>query len=172
MVKRVHAGVLLVATVLFVPLLVLAQTQDPWIGTWKLNVAKSKYEPGDVAPQSMTMRQEAAAGGAVRTVVDTVNGQGRTQHLEFMVTFDGKPVAISGAPTANTTRMYKRLDSRSYEYVTSVAGKQTATVRAVVSADGKTRTHTTTGRNAQGQTINRMEVLEKQERCGASAARA
>ena len=162
MVKQVRAGVLLLATVLFSPLLVLAQTQDSWIGTWKLNLAKSKYEPANLAPKSQTLRQEAAAGGAVRTVVDVVDAQGKSQHLEFMVTFDGKSVALQGAADANITRVYKRIDSRSYEYAQSVAGKQTTTVRAVVSADGKTRTHTTTGRNAQGQTVNSVAVFERQ----------
>ncbi len=162
MVTRVHAGALLVATVVFVPLLALAQTQDSWIGNWRLNLAKSKYEPANLAPKSQTIRQEAAMGGGVRTVVDVVDAQGRTQHQEYTVVFDGKSVAIPGAPDANTTRVYKRIDSRTYEYVQSVSGKQTITVRTVVSADGKTRTLTTTGRNAQGQTVNNVAVYERQ----------
>ena len=159
---RVYAGVLLVATVAFVPFLVLAQTQDPWIGNWRLNLARSKYEPANLAPKSQTIRQEAAAGGGVRTVVDTVDAQGKTLHQEYVLSFDGKPVAIQGAVDANTTRVYKRIDSRTYEYVQSVAGNQTTTVRTVVSADGKTRTATTTGRNAQGQTVNNVAVSDRQ----------
>lgn len=162
MVKRVPAVVLLVATVLSLPLVVRAQAPDAWVGTWKLNLAKSKYEPANLAPKSQTIKQDAAAGGAVKTAVDVVDAQGKTQHQEYMVTFDSKAVAIPGAADANTTRVYKRIDSRSYEYVQSVAGKPTVTVRTVVSADGKTRTLTTTGRNAQGQTINSVAVYERQ----------
>jgi hypothetical protein len=162
MVKRVHPGLVLVAAVTFVPLLALAQTPDPWIGTWRLNLAKSKYEPANLAPKSQTLRQEAAPGGSAKTTIDVVDAQGKALHQEYVVTFDGKPVAIKGAPDANTTRVYKRIDGRTYEYVQSVAGKPTTTTRTVVSADGKTRTITTTGRNAQGQTVNNVSVYERQ----------
>lgn len=162
MVTRFHPGLLLTAAVVFLPLLALAQTQDSWIGTWRLNLAKSKYEPANLAPKSQTLRQEAAPGGSTKTTVDVVDAQGKALHQEYVVTFDGKPVAITGAPDANTTRAYKRIDGRTYEYVQSVSGKPTTTVRTVVSADGKTRTLTTTGRNAQGQTINNVAVFERQ----------
>jgi len=162
MVKHVQAGVLLLAAVVLVPLLVLAQGQDSWVGTWKLNLARSKYEPANLAPKSQTIRQEAAAGGGVRTVVDVVDAQGKAQHQEYLVSFDGKAVAITGAADANTTRVYKRLDDGTYEYVQSVSGKPTTTVRTVVSADRKTRTLTTTGRNAQGQTISNVAVYDRQ----------
>jgi len=69
---------------------------------------------------------------------------------------------MTGAPDANTTRVYKRIDPRSYEYVQTVAGKITTTVRTVVSADGKTRTITTTGKNAQGQTVHNVAVYDRQ----------
>ena len=65
-------------------------------------------------------------------------------------------------PDANTTRVYKRIDSRTYEYVQSVGGKVTVTARTVVAADGKTRTITTTGKNAQGQTINNVAFYDRQ----------
>jgi hypothetical protein len=108
------------------------------------------------------IRQDAAAGGSAKTVIDIVDPQGKTLHQEYTVTFDGKPVAIKGAPDPNTTRVYKRIDSRTYEYVQSISGKQTTTVRTVVSADGKSRTITTTGRNAQGQALNNVAVYERQ----------
>ena len=162
--KRVHATSLLVAAVVLVPLLVFAQTQDSWIGTWRLNLAKSKYEPANLAPKSQTIRQEAAGGGSARTVVDATDAQGKSQHQEYVATFDGKSVAIPGAADANTTRVYKRIDSRTYEYVQSVAGKPTTTVRTVVSADGKTRTLTTTGRTAQGQPVSNVAVYDRQDR--------
>ena len=39
-----------------------AQGNDPRVGTWKLNVAKSKYDPGP-APQSQTLKVEAVGKG-------------------------------------------------------------------------------------------------------------
>jgi histidinol dehydrogenase len=150
------------AAVAVVSMPVAAQAQDPWVGTWRLNLAKSKYEPAGLAPKSQTIRQDAVAGGGMKTVVDAVDAQGRTTHVEYMTMFDGKPTDIKGAPDANTTRVYKRVDGRTYEYVQSVAGKLTTTARTAVSADGKTRTITTTGKDAQGRTVNNLGMYERQ----------
>ena len=76
--------------------------------------------------------------------------------------FDGKPTEVKGAPDANTMRVYKRIDARTYEYTQTVAGKPTVTARTVVSADGKTRTITTTGTNAQGQAVKNIAAYERQ----------
>ena len=141
---------------------VAAHAQNPWVGNWKLNLAKSKYEPANLAPKSQTLKQEAVTGGGMKATVDIVDAQGKTVHQENMSMFDGKATDVKGAPDANTTRVYKRIDSRSYEYVQSVAGKVTVTARTVVSADGKTRTITTTGKDAQGRTVNNVAVYDRQ----------
>jgi sugar/nucleoside kinase (ribokinase family) len=58
--------------------------------------------------------------------------------------------------------VYKRIDNRTYEYVQRVGGKLTTTARTVVAADGKTRTITTTGKDAQGRTINNVAFYDRQ----------
>jgi histidinol dehydrogenase len=141
---------------------VAAQAQDAWIGTWKLNLAKSKYDPANLAPKSQTVKLEAVAGGGMKGTVDGVDAQGKPSHQEYMTMFDGKSSEITGAPDANTTRVYKRIDKRTFEYVQSVGGKLTTTARTVIAADGKTRTTTTTGKNAQGQTVNNVALYDRQ----------
>ena len=160
--KLFRRGFLLIAAVAIVSVPAAAQAQDPWVGTWKLNLAKSKYEPANLAPKRQTITQDAVADGGMKTVVDAVDAQGKTSHQEYTTMFDGKPTDIKGAPDANTTRVYKRIDSRTYEYVQSVSGKPTVTSRTVVAADGKTRTITTTGKNVQGQTVNNVAMYERQ----------
>jgi hypothetical protein len=39
-----------------------AQSADPFVGTWRLNVAKSKYTPGPI-PKSVTSTYEPAGKG-------------------------------------------------------------------------------------------------------------
>jgi hypothetical protein len=160
--KRFLLGLLVLAPVLALSAPMAAQAQDAWVGTWKLNLAKSKFDPANLAPKSQTIKQEAVAGGGMKATVDAVDAQGKPMHQEVMTMFDGKSIAIKSAPDANTTRVYKRIDNRSYEYVQSVGGKLTTTARTVVAADGKTRTTTTTGKNAQGQTVNNVAVYERQ----------
>jgi len=160
--RRRLPGLFLLAAALAISVPVAAQAQDAWIGTWKLNLAKSKYDPANLAPKSQTLKQDAVAGGGFKGTTDGVDAQGKPTHTEQATMFDGKASEIKGAPDANTTRVYKRIDNRTYEYVQRVGGKLTTTARTVVSADGKTRTITTTGKDAQGRTINNVAFYDRQ----------
>ncbi len=160
--QRFFPGLVVMATAVVISLPAMAQAQDPWVGTWKLNVAKSKYEPANLAPKSGTIIQAAMTGGGSKITTDGVDAQGKATHTDTMTMFDGKSAVVTGAPDANTTRVYRRIDARTYEYVQSVAGKLTTTVRTVVAADGKTRTITTTGKDAQGRTISNVAVYDRQ----------
>ena len=57
--------------------------------------------------------------------------------------------------------MMKRVDSHTIEFTRKKGGKMAQTATSAVSKDGKTRTVTTTGVNAQGQKINNFAVFEK-----------
>jgi hypothetical protein len=160
--RRVIQAALTATLVVAVTALVIAQSTDAWIGIWRLNVAKSTYSPANLAPKSQTITQTAVPGGGFRAVVEGVDAEGRMTRTDVTTMFDGKPSEVKGAPDANTTRVYRRIDARTYEYVQSVAGKVTTTVRTVVAADGKTRTITTTGTNAQGQTVKNVALYERQ----------
>ena len=123
-------------------------------------MAKSKYDGQSCAEESDA--QAGSRGGAAFKGTLTAGCQGKPTHTEQSSMFDGKASEIKGAPDANTTRVYKRIDNRTYEYVQSVGGKLTTTARTVVAADGKTRTITTTGKDAQGRTINNVAVYDRQ----------
>jgi hypothetical protein len=129
---------------------VFPQAKNAWIGTWTQDMTKSTYSPGP-GPQSAT-HTFAPAGDGFKHTIDTVNAQGQKTHTEVTAKFDGKDYPIiGGAP--NTTRSYRRIDERTLEAVAKTNGKVTATIRDVVSPDGKTRTGDSTGTNAQGQPI-------------------
>jgi hypothetical protein len=52
----------------------VALAAENWLGTWKLNVAKSKYSPGP-GPKSLTLKLEATADG-IKLTSDGVNSEG------------------------------------------------------------------------------------------------
>ena len=56
----------------------------------------------------------------------------------------------------------KRINANTVEFTRKRAGKVVQTATSVVSKDGKTRTITTTGVNAQGQKIHNIAVYDKQ----------
>lgn len=160
--RRFLQGLFLLAAAAAFSIPVTAQAPDSWLGTWKLNIAKSKWDPTSVVPKSQTVTQVAVAGGGMKSTAQTVDSQGKTIHTEITTMYDGKPAPVKGAADANTTRVYKRIDNRTYEFVTFVNGTMTTTTRSVTSADGKTRTVTATGKNAQGATVINVVVYDKQ----------
>ena|SRR5688572_10923231 len=138
-----------------------AQFSDTWIGQWTLNVAKSVYKPGPPpAVRSQVITHEAVPNG-IRTIVERIDVQGRADRQEITAMFDGKEYQVTGTPMP-ATRVYTRVDNRRFEYVQRVNGRVTVTTRVEISADGKTRTNTTTGTNPQGRAIYNVEVWERQ----------
>jgi hypothetical protein len=144
---------------LVVALTVAGQTPKQMLGTWKVNIAKSTY-PGP-APKSQVSIWEALPDGQVKNSNDTVDAKGQSTHSEILVKFDGTDIPLKGAATP-TTRAYKRIDDRNFEYVTKVNGKVVSTSKSVMAPDGKTRTFTITGTNAQGQPFKTVLIWEKQ----------
>jgi len=162
--SRFTAVVGTIVAVLSVAGVLLAQSQDPWIGTWKLNVSKSKFSPGP-PPKSNTLKIEAAAGGALKHTFDGVNAEGQTTHSDRVGKFDGVEIPVQNvlpATTNKTTNAFRRLDAHSFEVISHVNGKVTTTNRVVISADGKTMTQTSSGNNAQGQPTSSTQIYERQ----------
>ncbi|HYN09623.1 MAG TPA: hypothetical protein VES67_19735 [Vicinamibacterales bacterium] len=159
--KQTALGSIVVATLLAAASAAGAQSPDPWIGTWKVNLAKSTFSPGPTPTATATVKIEATAGG-IKTTIDLTDAEGKPVHTESDAKFDGKDVPVKGAPLPNTTTAIKRIDARTYEATGKVEGKPTITTRITISADGKTMTATQTGTNAEGQKVNNVIVADKQ----------
>ena len=143
-----------------------AQTTNPLSGTWRTNLAKSTFNPTNLAVKSSTTKIEVTQGG-IKVVNEGVDAQGRVTHIEYTAQFDGKdyPVktTIDGRPSPNQDAVaWRKIDDYTYENTAKLKGQALTTTRVVISRDGKTRTNTVTGKNAQGQTVNNTQVYEKQ----------
>lgn len=134
---------------------------NPLTGTWKLNLEKSKYEPGP-APKSLTRTVDANADGA-KYSFEGVAADGKAIAYSFSVKFDGKDNAITGAiPSGADAISIKRVDDNHYVATIKKGGKEVATSKASVSADGKTTTVDSTGTNASGAKVHEVQVFDKQ----------
>jgi hypothetical protein len=138
----------------------VAFAADASFGTWKLNVAKSTYSPGP-ASKSQIAKVEPWGEDGVKYSSDLVGADGKPAHMEFQAKFDGKDYPFTGNPDADVIAL-KRIDGNTIESVSKLKGKVTLTVRGVVSSDGKTRTLTQTGHNAQGAEVKNVLVFERQ----------
>jgi hypothetical protein len=148
----------LVALSLFVFSVAAYSADDPFIGTWKLNLAKSKFTPGP-APKSQTLTYEPSANG-VKLTSNQVDAQGNSTAGGYTANYDGKDYPFAN-PDADTIAL-KRIDARTVTAIWKKAGKVTNTSRRTISKDGKTLTIAQKGKNAQGQSVNYVSVYDKQ----------
>ena len=130
---------------------------NPQMGTWKLNEAKSKFAG---KARNNTVVYEAA-GDQIKVTVDGVDENGGAVHHEWTGKFDGKEYPVTG-DTSSETRSYRMVDKNTLELKAMRGGKQTLTGRIVVSADGKMRTVTTTSTDAEGKKTTNVVVYDKQ----------
>jgi hypothetical protein len=139
------------------PQVALAQG-DPHVGTWVLNVAKSKYTPGPPPKEQTSVY--SASGQGIKVTTKGTSADGKPTATDYTANFDGKDYPVTGNPDWDALSV-KRVDSHTIEFTRKKAGKTVQTATSVVSKDGKTRTVTTAGVNAQGQKINTVGVYEK-----------
>jgi hypothetical protein len=126
-----------------------AQATDPFVGTWRLDVAKSTFKPGP-PPKSVTVTI-AAAGKGIKVVVDSVSADGPLK-WEYTSARDGKDVPVTGNPgydAANVTQATPQDTTIVYK----MGGKPVVTAKAALSKDGKMMTVNYTGTDAKGQAI-------------------
>ena len=135
-----------------------AFASDNWVGSWKLNAAKSKLGTNAVRAQTLTF--EATPAG-IKLTSDGTDAQGKPMHGGYTSKFDGKDVPWAGNPMADTA-CPKRVDDNSYENIWKQGGKATVSATVAVSKDGKTLTVTQTGKDPSGAAVNSVAVYDKQ----------
>lgn len=136
-----------------------AQTSDPFVGTWKLNTAKSTYRPGP-APKSITV-MFMPAGKGLELHATGVDGEGKPVDVHYLADGYEKDVPAMGSPDYDTVWL-KRVNPTTLETTRKKGGKTVQTLRSIVAKDGKSYTSTTTGTNAKGQQIHTVATYEKQ----------
>lgn len=153
--RRVRVFAMIVV-VLAAGSLLLAQ-DNPFMGTWKLNIAKSKYDPGP-APQSQTRTWDAAG----MVMVTGVNAAGKPTSYGYPIKGDGKEYPTTGA-VPNTADMIstKKIDANTFEANFTKAGKHVETATFKVSNGGKTLTIMAKGATDAGA-FNNVLVWDKE----------
>jgi hypothetical protein len=144
---------------------------DPFVGTWKLNVAKSKHLPGDEsAPWPKELIRTFEEQGADLVVTEKgVSSDGRTQTAVFKSSSRGGPVSVEGEILpAGQSLVLKRIGSDTMIIERDQGGKSFRTGHATVSVDGKTMTveekgeSTSANPQRQGKKVDRIEVFDRQ----------
>ena len=138
----------------------LAQSVNAEVGTWSLNLAKSKYKDGR-RPKRAT-HTIAPAGAGIKTIVDGVSGDGTVRHYEFTANYDGKDRPMVGNSANGDMIALTRINATTIQAVTKHGGQVAVTMTWVVSSDGRTLTITSTGTNVFGKAVNNLSVYDRQ----------
>jgi hypothetical protein len=132
---------------------------DQQSGTWKMNGAKSNYNPGP-APKAVTVTVVSDTEN-IKLSSDGIDAAGNPTHVEYTAKYDGKDYPITGAPNADTVAIV-RIDPNTLQSTVKKAGQVVMTIKTVLSDNGKTRTSTFKGKDAEGHDINNVVVYDKQ----------
>jgi len=137
-----------------------AQAADNFLGTWTLNVAKSKYDPGP-APKSQTTILETIADGSTKERGDRVNADGSRTQWEWTAKFDGKDYPVKGDPSRDSGSI-RKIDDYTVEITNKKAGKVMNVAHITIARDGKSRDSNVTGMDGQGRPVHNTLLWERQ----------
>lgn len=131
---------------------------DPMDGTWDLDVAASKYDPGP-GPRSLTRVYETD-GKTIKMTSTGIDAEGKPTTTEYAGAYDGKDYPLKGSPRIDTISMV-RVDEYTGNTTTKKDGKVNSTSIRVISKDGKVMTITTTGNDERGVAFTNTLVFRK-----------
>ena len=125
----------LLTAIAFCALLAAAQP-DPVLGVWKLNLSRSRFNPGP-APRSQTRTYVQTPDG-IRVTIRSVSSNGRpAAAIEFPEKYDGKDYAVQGSDIADALAMV-RINDYMAEATMKHGGTVVATARRLITDEGKT----------------------------------
>jgi hypothetical protein len=133
---------------------------DPFVGTWTLNPARSRFDPNH-KPSQATMRWELDAGGGYVMLASGIDAKGRPcEEKPQRLRPDGMAYPVDGLagltsvttrPSRNTIRAEVRREDG------SLAGEGAY----VVDDDGRAMTATTTGFDSQLRPFTQLTVWDR-----------
>jgi hypothetical protein len=133
---------------------------NPIIGTWKLNVAKSTFTPGP-GWRSQTRTYRATPGGGVSVDWIGVGARGEAMHVSFISRLDGKDYPMKGSANYDTLNAV-RVDALTVKSEEKRDGKVVGIAIRTLSSDGKVMTITDEGTNRKGMKFSQVLVFDRQ----------
>src|SRR5438132_6473148 len=153
----IKTRIAVMAAVLSFAMTVVSLAANPQMGTWKLNEAKSKLVPGMGKNTTVTYVEH---NDKIRITVDGVDKDGKPTHSVWVGKFDGKAYPVKGNLPYNSVA-YRVVNDRTNDITAMKDEKIAWSGRITVSADGKSRTVTINGTDAQGKKFKGKAVYDK-----------
>lgn len=132
--------------------------RDLLLGVWSLNVAKSQL-PSSPAPTGQTRTYESHQNG-IKATISTTYADGKSTTIQYVASYDSVEYPVTGSLQFDAIAM-KKIDDLTAEAMLSHAGKEIASARRVISADGQTMTVTFRKMSAGGGEVTNISVFDK-----------
>ena len=134
---------------------------DPFVGTFKLNLAESKWPSSP--PKELTA-VVASQGDDYSVTATGTDAAGEKISVKYTFPKKGGPIVYTeGGPTSGgASATVKRTNDYTLDFSTTLDGKVISTVHVAVTKDGKTVTSTVKGTDAQGSPFDRVETYDRQ----------
>jgi len=144
-----------------------AKAADPILGTWKLNIAESKFSPILQAftkqgpPREHTETYREVEGNQIEFTAKEIRADGSPTLFRYVVPLQGGTVKILEGGIEGLSYVEAIIDS-DWHVIALRDGKQIGLRRKTVSKDGKTMLQTVTATDPQGRRIEQSEVYDRQ----------
>ena len=146
-----------IAVVLSFAITVASLAANPHIGTWKLNEPKSKIPAGMGKNNTVTYAEQK---DKMKITVDGVDKNGKPTHSVWVGKIDGKAYPVKGNPISNAVA-YRTVNDRTNDITALKDGKVMWSGRITVAPNGKSRTVTINGTDANGKKFTGKAVYDK-----------
>jgi hypothetical protein len=143
---------------LFLGAVVALAAANPLVGTWHLNVAKSKFRTSP-PPKSAIAKVTTSKDGEISVQLSIVNADGKNGEFQYTASYDGKDYPMSGSKVFDAISL-KRIDDHTDEVIYKQKGKVIRTSKRTVSNDGKTLT--ITDESPDGKSASVASVWDRQ----------
>jgi hypothetical protein len=132
---------------------------DPFLGTWKLDLARSSFTPGP-PPKAKTLVFSATADGIL---IDETEVEPDGQVLTFKIPYarDGRPTPQTASPAYDMLAVTQP-DAFTADWKVMRQGQVIGSARASVSRDGRTLTMVSRIRPDAGSTRSQRSVFDRQ----------
>ncbi|MDT9598868.1 hypothetical protein [Sphingosinicella rhizophila] len=130
---------------------------DPFIGTWTLDVAKSTFTPGPAPKSKILVFEPTADGMVIKEWEETPSGE----MLYFTIPYSfGKPVPQTAIPAYDMLTV-DRIDDRTNVGTIELRDRIIGHLLSTVSADGKTLILKSRIRLSDGSERSQMSVFSR-----------
>ena len=134
-------------------------TDDPVLGTWRLNVERSRFTPGP--GWRSQVRTYRATPEGVSVSWSGVDAGGEAMQVSYTYAYDGRDYPMVGSASYDTLNAV-RVDARTVRSEEKRRGVIVGIAVRSVSPDGRVLTITDAGRNRRGLAFSQTLVFDRQ----------